>query len=104
MTTPKQLARSLVKYGKRHPELRLTAFFLPQIPGGRTRSHRIDGVYEAFGRSKKYILSLAVFHPWVAAGIAAMYLSGGQFNLAHYAEMHYALGDVLSAGNGTGSQ
>ena len=31
--TPKQVAQSLVKYGKEHPEVEMWAFVIPQVPG-----------------------------------------------------------------------
>jgi hypothetical protein len=33
LMTPKQVARSLVHYGKKNPELNMSAFVIPQIPG-----------------------------------------------------------------------
>ena len=33
MMTPKQAAKSLVKYSRRHPEMELHAFVIPQVPG-----------------------------------------------------------------------
>ena len=52
--TPKQAARSLVRYGKKHPELQMTAFTIPQVPGSIARSHSVDGVAESLLKSKKY--------------------------------------------------
>ena len=40
MMTPKQAARSLVKYSRRHPEMELHAFVIPQVPGTIARSTR----------------------------------------------------------------
>jgi hypothetical protein len=96
ITTPKQLAKSLVNYGENHPELHISAFFLPQVPGVWQHSHEVRGVCEAFVKSKKYILPLAVFHPWVAAGLVAAYVARGQFKLAHYAETQYGPNDLAS--------
>jgi hypothetical protein len=33
LMTPKQVARSLVSYGKKNPELNMSAFVIPQVPG-----------------------------------------------------------------------
>lgn len=79
MTTPKQLAKSLVHYGARHETLDMQEFALPQVPGSIPRSHHVDGVLEAVLR-KKYVLPLAVLHPYVAAGVALTYLTGGRFD------------------------
>lgn len=84
ITTPKQVAKSLVRYGRRHSDLELTSFVVPQ-EGNGPRSKAPRGVLESFVRSKKYVLPLAMFHPWVAGGMAAAYLTGGRFNPAHYA-------------------
>ena len=60
LMTPKQVARSLVKYGKKHPEVEMSAFVIPQVPGSVPRSHPVDGVAESLVKSKKYLLPLAV--------------------------------------------
>ncbi len=52
--TPKQVARSLVSYGKKNPELNMTAFVIEQVPGNIPRSHPVDGVAESLVKSKKY--------------------------------------------------
>jgi hypothetical protein len=95
ITTPQQIAKCLISYSKHHSGLPLSAFFLPQIPGSRRPSHRVDGVCAALVKSKKYILPLAAFHPWVAGTILAVYLANGRFNVAHYAETEYAPVDLL---------
>lgn len=82
ITTPKQIAKALVSYGKHHPDLQLTVFAIPQVPGDLQRSHNIRGVCESLVRSKKYVVPLAILHPWVATGIVTGYLTGGRLNLA----------------------
>ena len=94
LTTPKQLAECLVKYAKSHPELHMSAFYLPQIPGSRDPSHHVNNVCEAFVKTKKYMVPLAAFHPWLAGGIFAAYLAGSHFNVAHYAETEYGPHDL----------
>ena len=94
ITTPQQIAKSLISYAKHHPGFLLSAFFLPQISGSRHPSHRVDGVSASLVKSKKYILPLAAFHPWVACGIVAIYLANGRFNVAHYAEAEYSPADL----------
>jgi hypothetical protein len=78
--TPKQVAKSLVSYSKRHPELELTRFVIPQVPGSIHRSDVVDGVIESFIRTKKFSIPLAVLHPVIAGGLAAAYLTEGRFN------------------------
>jgi hypothetical protein len=94
ITTPQQIAKSLISYVKHHPGLALSAFFLPQIPGSRQSSHQVDSVSAGLVRSKKYILPLAAVHPWLACGIFAIYLTNGRFNVAHYAETEYVPADL----------
>jgi hypothetical protein len=81
LMTPKQVARSLVAYGKKHPELDMTAFVIPQVPGSIRRSHPVDGVAESLVKSKKYLLPLVVLAPEVTGGVAVAYLVDGRMKL-----------------------
>ena len=81
LTTPKQVARSLVGFGKKNPELNMNAFVIRQVPGSLPRSHPVDGVAESLVKSKKYLLPLVVFAPEVTGGIIAAYLVDGRLNL-----------------------
>ncbi len=94
ITTPRQVVKCLLAYSKEHPEFPVSSFFLPQIAGSRRPSHRLDGVSEGFVRSKKYILPLAAFHPWVAGSIFAIYMANGRFNVAQHATEKYAPADL----------
>ena len=85
LTTPKQVARSLVKYGKKHPELEMSAFVIPQVPGTIKRSHSVDGVIESLIKSKKYLVPMAVLNPGVAAGLIAAYMTNGRMSMPKYA-------------------
>lgn len=78
ITTPKQVARALVKYSRKHPELKMTAFTIPQVDGNMPRSHNVDGVSESLVKSKKYLLPLVVLSPEVTGGIVAAYLVDGR--------------------------
>jgi hypothetical protein len=81
LTTPKQVARSLVSYGKDHPEVEMSAFVIPQVPGSVPRSHPVDGVAESLVKSKKYLLPLAVLSPEIAGGAVVAYLAEGRMKL-----------------------
>ena len=81
LMTPKQVARSLVSYGKKHPELNMTAFVIPQVPGSVARSHPVDGVAESLVKSKKYLLPLVILAPEVTGGVAVAYLAEGRLKL-----------------------
>jgi hypothetical protein len=78
--TPKQVAKSLVRYSKHHPQLELTRFVIPQVPGSIHRSDSVDGFIESFVKTKKFSVPLAVLHPAIAGGLVAAYLTEGRFN------------------------
>jgi hypothetical protein len=80
LTTPKQDARSLTKYGKKHPELELSEYVIPQVPGSLKRSTHVDGVVEALVKTKRYLVPLAILHPEFTGGLVVVYLSNGRFN------------------------
>jgi hypothetical protein len=85
--TPKQAAKSLTQFGKRNPQLQLTRFFIPQIPGTVKRSKPVHGLVDGVFHAKKYFLPLAVFQPFVAGGVATVYYLGGRFDPAKSAAM-----------------
>ena len=82
LATPKQTAKSLVKYSERHTDLEFSSFVIPQVPGSIKRSRPIHGLVESIFKAKKYVIPLAAFHPLVAGGVASVYLVGGRFNPA----------------------
>lgn len=82
ITTPKQIAKLLVKFSRRHPELQSSSFVIPQVPGSMGRSTPVYGVVESVLKSKKYLLPVAVLHPVVTGFLAAAYVSDGRFNPA----------------------
>ncbi|MGA7237064.1 MAG: hypothetical protein WBY44_15360, partial [Bryobacteraceae bacterium] len=85
----KEAAECLVRYGKKHPELDLTGFIVPQIPGTMPRSHPVRGVLESFAKSKRYLVplaSLAVLHPGLGAGLVYAYFEGSHFSPGRMAE------------------
>ncbi len=79
ITTPKQVAKCLVAYGRKHEGAIGSSFVIPQVPG-LPRSEHVDGVLEALLKSKKYVVPLAVLHPAITATFAAAYLGEGRFN------------------------
>ncbi|WP_263366129.1 hypothetical protein [Edaphobacter bradus] len=81
LMTPKQVARSLVKYGRKHPEVHMSAFVIPQVKGSAPRSHGVDGVAESLVKSKKYLIPLVVLNPEVTGGIVVAYLFDGRLKL-----------------------
>jgi hypothetical protein len=81
LMTPKQVARSLVRYGKKNPELNMSAFVIPQVPGSIPRSHSVDGVAESLVKSKKYLIPLVLLAPEVTGGVVVAYLVDGRLKL-----------------------
>jgi hypothetical protein len=81
LTTPKQDARSLTKYAKRHRELNFSTFVIPQVPGTIRRSKPTDGVLESLIKSKKYVLPLALLSPEAVGGMVTIYMIDGRFHL-----------------------
>jgi hypothetical protein len=79
ITTPKQIAKRLVAYARRHDELQLSNIVIPQVPGTFSRSHAPRGVVESLLKTKKYVVPIAILHPYVLAGIAVTYLTNGRF-------------------------
>jgi hypothetical protein len=97
LMTPKQVARSLVAYGKKYPEVNMTAFVIPQVPGNVPRSHPVDGVAESLVKSKKYLLPLAVLAPEVTGGVVVAYMVDGRLKLPKGTPV-FAIGDEESTG------
>jgi hypothetical protein len=82
ITTPKQMAKTLIKYSAHHPQLEFSRFVIPQIPGSVARSTPVHGVVESFLKSKKYMVPSAVASPIFAGCVVAVYVGtgAGRFN------------------------
>jgi hypothetical protein len=79
LTTPKQVARSVVEYSNVHPEVNLTVWEIPQVPGTLSRSRPIRGVAEAGLKTKRYLVSLLIVQPEVILGCGIAYLDHGRW-------------------------
>lgn len=77
MTTPKQMAKMLIKFSERHPELQFSRLIISQVPGSMPRSSTVHGVVESFFKSKKYIVPSVVVSPIFAGCVAAAYVTTG---------------------------
>jgi len=77
ITTPKQMAKTMIKYSARHSQLQFSRFVIPQIPGSVARSTPVHGVVESFLKSKKYIVPSAVVSPIFAGCVVAVYVGTG---------------------------
>jgi hypothetical protein len=96
ITTPKQMAKTLIKFSGRHRELQFTRFVIPQVPGSMARSTPVHGVVESFLKSKKYIVPSVVASPIFAGCVVAVYVGtgAGRFDPARQA-MVFSAGRAL---------
>ncbi|HEY6308514.1 MAG TPA: hypothetical protein VI488_18880 [Candidatus Angelobacter sp.] len=85
VTTPKQIAKMLAKYSRRHPGLQSSNFVIPQVPGTIQRSKPLHGVLESVLSAKKYMVPLLVLHPYISGGVLAAYFGHPRFNPAQHA-------------------
>jgi hypothetical protein len=89
ITTPKQAAKCLVRYAKKHPDLQLSGYVIPQVPGSVPRSRPVRNVLEAVLKSKRYIVPLAplaILHPLFGGGLAVAWIQGSHFNPRQFAD------------------
>lgn len=80
ITTPKQVTYKLVRYARKHPELQLTVFEIPQIPGYRWRSHSNKDIAESF-TTTAYAIPLTLVNPYLAGIIFVDYIFRGRYHL-----------------------
>src|SRR5213079_1341884 len=88
-TTPKQAAKSLVHSAKHHPEMQLTTFVIPQVPG-LNRSKPVHGVIESLVLVKKSVTPVLLFHPFVIGTVETAYWAGWRFNPGKNAQVFNA--------------
>jgi hypothetical protein len=79
--TPKQVARSLVAYSQKNPEVNMNAFVIPQVEGTIPRSHAVHGVTESLVKSKKYLIPMTILAPAVTGAVVVAYLADGRLKL-----------------------
>ena len=79
ITSPKSVGRSLAHYARKHPEVGLDAFVIPQVKGSLPRSHPIEGVAE--GLLTRYAIPMTVISPWSTAAVFAAYVGQGRFSM-----------------------
>ena len=97
LMTPKQDARSLVKYGGKHPEVHLTAFVIHQVPGAAPRSHSVDDIAESIVKKNRYLLPMTVLAPEVTGGVVVAYLVDGRLKLPRGTPV-FEIGDEETTG------
>ena len=97
VTTPRHVAHRLVVYAHRHPQLQLSVYEIPQVPGYRRPSHTNHGVAESLVKSG-YVVPIVILSPYVAGGLLADYLITGRDPVLphHVAHLNPAHLDVLT--------
>jgi hypothetical protein len=92
ITTPKQMAETMVKFSARHRDLEFSRYVIPQVPGSEARSTPVHGVVESFFKAKKYIVPSVVVSPVFAGCVAAVYVGtgAGHFEPARQAMVYKA--------------
>jgi hypothetical protein len=80
MTTPKQIAYKLVRYGKKHPAVGVAVYEIPQIPGNRRPSGKNKDIAESLVTSV-YAIPIAVVNPYLAGALLVDYLVRGHHHL-----------------------
>lgn len=80
MTTPKQITWKLKRLARKHPEMQLKVFELPQVPGYRRQSHSIKGIDESIVTTA-YAVPLVLANPYLAGGLFVDYLVRGRYHL-----------------------
>lgn len=78
MTSPKQLARLMDAYGQAHPEVNLSVYEVPQIPGTLRRSRPVRGAAETLLKTKRYLVTLLVIQPEVVLTSWLIYETKGK--------------------------
>jgi len=78
MTTPKQLTYKLTKYSRKHPDLHLEVFQIPQVPGYRRMSHSNKSISASL-MTTGYIVPIFFLNPYVGGAIFLDYITRGRF-------------------------
>ena len=84
--TPKQVARSIAHYSRKHREREFSSFLVPQVPGSVPRSKPVNGVTETVVKSKKYVVPLALLNPTLTGSFVVAYFTRGRFDPKRNAE------------------
>lgn len=80
ITTPRQITYKLVRYARKHPEMQLTAFDIPQVAGYRRRSRRNQSIAESL-ITRGYIFPFAFISPYIVGAVLVDYVVWGRYPL-----------------------
>lgn len=94
LTTPKHVAKSLVRFAGQRPELGLRVIVVSQVRGSRPQSGATRGVFESLVKKPMYVVPLAVVQPWIPAAMATGYLVAGRFSPERHAAGVYGPAEV----------
>jgi hypothetical protein len=78
MTTPREISDRLTRYAKKHPEIGLEIFDIPQIPGNRRPSHANKSVAGSL-MTTGYAVPIVLLNPYLAGGLFVDYLARGRY-------------------------
>lgn len=78
MTTPREMSDRLSRYAKKHPQLALEIFEIPQIPGNRRPSHSNKSVAGSL-MTTGYAVPIVLMNPYLAGGLFVDYLARGRY-------------------------
>ena len=81
LMTPKQVARSVSRYGHTHPEAELKVIEIPQVPGTLPRSKPLRGAADMLLKNPVYVTVLTAVQPEVVVALLAVYLEGGRWDI-----------------------
>jgi hypothetical protein len=80
ITTPRQVAYALVRYARKHPEMRLEVLEIPQVPGYRRPSRESESVFASLIMTGD-VVPLAVLNPFLAGAVLADTFMWGRYPL-----------------------
>jgi hypothetical protein len=100
ITTPKQVAHAMTRYGDKHPETEFAVFVVPQVEGSLPRSRKVKGVTECLVTCKRYLLPITVVQPVATAAMLVAYISKGRFSMPKDAPVLSMKPGETAAGDG----
>ena len=86
LTTPKNIAHSIERYGLAHPDSGFRVFEVPQVPGSLRRSRPVRGAAEMLLKQKRYAVTLAILTPEAMPVLYVFYRKDGRWQVGHNAQ------------------
>lgn len=78
MTTPKQITYKLTRYSRKHPDINLHVFEIPQVPGYRRLSRANKSVSGSL-MTTGYVVPIFLMNPYLAGGLFLDYVTRGRY-------------------------